>query len=176
MRRIVSIIVSLSLLCASRVQCQSTSALVTNNGLTGQALNFTNVNGYTPIVNGFPVIVGEAYQPGLTGTSVNAVIFANTANPWTFGIYNLWCTIGASSITSSPAIVTISVSYTDAVSGNLFNLTLATPLTLSTTAPTLVSTVHFAASNATSITTSTVLVTGAATFTKDCYLTAANHH
>ncbi len=158
--------------CATAMVAQS--ALANNNGVSGQSLVFTNVNGYTPVVNGFPVIVGESYQPNLTGTSAGQSLYAAASNPWTFGIYNIWCTLG-SSFASPANSVSLSISYTDAVSGHLFSQSLGT-FVLSTTIPTLVAPIHIAASNATTITTTVVLVMGTATFTKDCYISAANHH
>jgi len=135
----------------------------------------TNINGYTPLAgtNMFPTIVGESYQPNLTATSVNQTIYAAGSNPYAKGSYSFSCTVAASANTAG--IVTISFSYTDAVSGNLFSYTMPT-ITLSTTAPTVVSPVMVQASNATSITTTTVLVSGSATFTKDCFVTAMTHH
>src|SRR5271167_1069857 len=154
-------------------QAQTSPALVTHNGVPNQSVLYTKVNGFTPIVNGFPVIVGESYQPNLTGTSVNQTLYASGSNPYTFGIYNIFCTLGAS--VNAAGVVSLSVSYTDAVSGALFSYTMGS-ITLSTTAPTLIPPIHIAASNASTITTTSVLISGTATFTKDCYISSANHH
>jgi hypothetical protein len=148
---------------------QAAQASATVNGSTSpQGVVFNKVNGFVPIVNTFPVIVGEVYHTGLTGSSFNNILYPSGSNPYTNATYKVICTL---------AVISVSLSYTDAATQNItaFNLSMGT-VTLSTTSPTLINAVNFAASNLTSITYTTVLVSGTATYNVDCYIEAENHH
>jgi hypothetical protein len=154
---------------------QQTGAQISFNGSSNQSALYQSVNGFVPIVNGFPVIVGEVYHTGLTGSSFNNVLYSAAQNPYTNATYKVVCTLAATATTAG--VVSLSLSYTDAAtqSATSFNLTMGT-VTLSTTTPTLINAVNIAASNLTSITYTTVLVSGTATYNVDCYLEAENHH
>jgi hypothetical protein len=157
---------------ASAQQSSSTSATL-NSAPNPQGLFFNKVNGFTPIVNGFPVTVGEVYLPNTTGSNVNQILYSLANNPYPVAMYLVLCGVGASA--TSAGVTTLSLSYTDAITGHLFSYSMGT-ITLSTTAPTIVPPVFIGASNATSITITNVLVSGTATFTIDCYIHAENHH
>lgn len=154
---------------------QATPSLATNNGVPNQSVLYTNVNGFIPIVNGFPVIVGEVYHVGLTGSSFNNILYSTSLNQFTNATYKVICTLGTTA--TSAGVLSVSLSYTDAATQAVtaFNLTMGT-VTLSTTSPTLINAVNIAASNLSSITYTTVLVSGTATYNVDCYIEAENHH
>lgn len=154
---------------------QATPALITNNGVANQSALYTNVNGFIPIVNGFPVIVGEVYNTGVTGSTFNQILYSSSANTHSIATYKIVCTLAASA--SSSGMLSMSISYTDAVSGHAMSFQLSQGLSpLSTTVPTLINAINITASNATSMTITTVLVSGSATYNYDCYAEAENHH
>jgi hypothetical protein len=173
MRSIVAILLAALLIAPLPAQQTSASASV-NGSPSPQGLNYQKVNGFVPIVNGFPVIVGESIQNGLTASSYNQILYASTANPYTTAWYKIFCTVAATA--TSAGVVALSVSYTDAATqaGTAFSLTMGT-VTLSTSAPTLINAINIAASDKTSITLTTVLVSGTATFNVACYVDAENH-
>ena len=154
---------------------QAAPALATNNGVQGQSIVYSKVNGFVPIVNAFPVIVGEIYKPGLTGSSFGQVMYSSASNPYTNGTYKIVCTLGASATTAG--MLSMSISYADAVTGNNMSFQISQGLiALSTTTPTLINAINIAASNTAPISVTTVLVSGTATYTYDCYTEAENHH
>jgi hypothetical protein len=174
MRRLfIGIVISLMPLIAHG---QAAQASATVNGSTSpQGVVFNKVNGFVPIVNTFPVIVGEVYHTGLTGSSFNNILYPSGSNPYANATYKVICTLAATA--TSSGVISVSLSYTDAATQNItaFNLSMGT-VTLSTTSPTLINAVNIAAGNLTSITYTTVLVSGTATYNVDCYIEAENHH
>jgi hypothetical protein len=151
---------------------QAAPAFATSNGVAGQSVVFSRIGGYTTVSNGVSAVVGTYQVLNATGSIFGATLLSNSNMPNNPGYFKVACTIDVNSTTAG-TITGLSVSWKNPEGNTVStNLVPSPPITPDPTTFTKLDAVNFRASNAASITITTVLLSGSLNYNLTCNVEA----